>query len=125
MANDSILDSVKKVVSIAPEYDAFDPDIIMHINSVFFTLHQLGIGPEDGFAIEDEHDMWDTFLEDKLLLNSVKSYIYLRVRMLFDPPPNSFTQASMKEQIQEFEWRLSVYREGLVYPAQVTLVSDQ
>lgn len=111
----SILDSTKKVLSVGFDYDVFDSDIIMHINSVFSTLHQLGIGPVEGFMIEDDQAEWDAFLEDSIALNSIKSYVYLRVRMLFDPPPNSFTQSAMKEQIQELEWRLNVYREGTAW----------
>jgi len=121
---DSILDSVKKVLQIPFDYDVFDLDITMHINSVFNTLHQLGIGPAAGFHITDSEDTWDAFLGTDPLLNSVKTYITLRVRLLFDPPPNSFTQTAIKEQIQELEWRMSVHREGVVYPTQVTVVSD-
>lgn len=109
---DSILDSTKKALGIADDYTAFDVDILMHINSVFSTLNQLGIGPEDGFAIEDNTATWTTYLAGELKKNSVKTYMYLRVRMLFDPPTTSFTQEAMKEQILEHEWRLNVVREG-------------
>ena len=111
--SDSILNSTKKILGIDSDYDAFDPDIMMHINSVFSTLNQLGIGPEDGFAIEDDVATWDTFLGGDLRLNSVKSYVYLRVRLLFDPPTVSYLVEAMKQQVQEFEWRLNVQREGL------------
>lgn len=112
MTIDSILDSTKKALGMGAEYDVFDPDVAMHINSVFSTLHQLGIGPEAGFAIEGPDDTWDMFLGEDARLNSVRTYMFLRVRLLFDPPSTSFALQSMKEQVQEFEWRLNVYREG-------------
>ena len=114
--SDSILESTKKVLSLAPEYTAFDMDIVMHINSVFAILHQLGIGPADGFAIEDDTATWSDFLADVIPLNNVKSYVYLRVRMLFDPPATSFLQTSMEKQIEEFGWRISTYRESTLPP---------
>jgi len=109
---DSILNSTKKVLGIAEDYTAFDVDIILHINSVFSTLNQLGIGPDDGFAIEDDTETWTTYLEGDLRKNSVKTYMALRVRMLFDPPTTSFHLEAMNRQIQELEWRLNVVREG-------------
>lgn len=128
MANeiqDSILDSTKKALGLAPEYDVFDLDIIMHINSVFFTLHQLGYGPDEGFMIEDASATWDTFLEGNKQLNVVKTYMYLRVRLLFDPPQTSYLVTALKEQAQELEWRLNVYREGLTWGTQVTVVTPE
>lgn len=112
MATDSILDSTKKALGIGSDYDVFDADILMHINSVFSTLHQLGIGPDEGFQIEDDETTWDEFLQNDLPLNSVRSYMFLRVKLLFDPPGTSFAVQSMKEQVQELEWRLNVYREN-------------
>ena len=111
--NTSILTSTKKILGIEEDYIAFDEDIMMHINSVFVTLNQLGIGPENGYAIMDDTATWDLFLGNDLHLNSVKTYVYLRVRILFDPPTTSYLIASMKEQIQELEWRLNVQREGV------------
>ena len=108
---DSILTSIKKVLGIDDSYTAFDEDTIMHINSVFSTLNQLGIGPDDGFAIEDDTATWDTYLDGDLNKNSVKTYMSLKVRLLFDPPTTSFTQEAMKQQAQELEWRLNVVRE--------------
>lgn len=108
----SILNSTKKILGLEDDYTAFDADVIMHINSVFSTLNQLGIGPEEGFAIENSEAQWDDFLAGDVLLNSVKTYTYLRVRMLFDPPTTSYLLSTMKEQIQEIEWRLNVQREG-------------
>lgn len=108
----SILDSTKKMLGIAPDYDVFDPDIIMHINSVFVTLNQLGIGPNEGFSIEDSSKEWDAFLGSDPLLNNVKSYVYIKVRMIFDPPATGFTQQSMQQMAQELEFRMSVNREN-------------
>lgn len=104
----SILTSVKKAMGIAPEYTHFDPDIIMHINSVFLTLEQLGVGPKEGFAIEDEQDEWSDFIGDNKLLNAVKSWTYLKVRLLFDPPQSSAAVESINRMIAEFEWRINV-----------------
>ena len=112
--SESILDSTKKVLGLETDYDVFDVDVIMHVNSVLSTLNQLGIGPDEGFAIEDATPTWSDFLEDVKPLNNVKSYVYLRVRMLFDPPTTSFLQESMQKQIQEFEWRISTYRESQI-----------
>lgn len=107
----SILSDVKKTLGIEEDYQAFDVDILMHINTVFSTLNQLGIGPDAGFMIEDSTPTWDDLLDDDLRLNSVKSYIYLRVRLLFDPPATSYLIEAMRKQVEEFEWRLNVYRE--------------
>lgn len=108
---ESILTSTKKNIGIEESYTAFDPDIIMHINSVFSTLNQLGIGPEEGFAIEDEDAVWDDFLDGDLRLNSVKTYMYLRVRILFDPPTNGYLVTAYQEEIRQLEWRINIVRE--------------
>lgn len=114
---DSILNSIKKPLGLDPEYTAFDTDVIMHINSVFFSLSQLGIGPAGGFSIDDNVATWDEYLGIELTnLHAVKTYMYLRVRLLFDPPATSFAIAAMEKQITEFEWRLNAHREGVVYP---------
>lgn len=105
---DSILQDVKKVLGIHPEIDAFDLDVQMHINSVFATLHQLGVGPkEDAFFITGPDEKWQDFTTDNKLA-STKSYIVGKVRMAFDPPANSFTQESLKTQLSEYEFRLNV-----------------
>lgn len=107
----SILDSTKKMLGMGADYDVFDLDIMIHINSVFSTLQQLGIGPTQGFSISGPEEEWSTFLGASPLLNNVRSYMVLKVKLLFDPPPNSFTQESMKQQVQELEWRMNVQRE--------------
>lgn len=107
----SILNSTKKILGIAEDYTAWDLDIITHINSAFTTLNQLGIGPSEGFMIEDESSEWDEFSDSDTLLNSVKQYIFLKVRSIFDPPPTSYLVESMERQIHEHESRLSMMRE--------------
>ena len=110
---ESILQSTKKVLGIHPDDDSFDLDVMTHINSAFSILHQLGVGPVDGFFIEDEGPTWTDFVNEPLpIMNEVKTCVYLRVRMLFDPPTTSFLINSMERQIVEHEWRLSVMREG-------------
>lgn len=115
---DSILDSVKKNLGIEADYTVFDSDILMHINSVFSTLNQLGIGPLGGFMIEDSAANWVDFLDDDPRLNSVKTYMYLRVRVLFDPPATSFHLTALHQQIMELEWRINAMREDLLWPLQ-------
>ena len=102
----SILDGTKKSLGIDKEYKAFDHDIQTHINAVFATLTQLGVGPSEGFLVQDEFAEWGDFLGTDPRLNNVQTYVYLRVRLLFDPPPNSFTISAIQEQIKEMEWRL-------------------
>ena len=113
--DDSILNSVKKILGIASDYDAFDTDIIIHINSVFSTLTQLGLGPNEGFMIEDASAVWEDFLLGDKRLNAIKTYVYLRVRVLFDPPTTGFVLAALQEQIKELEWRMNVVREADSY----------
>lgn len=109
--SDSILLSTKKILGLEEDYTEFDVDILTHINSAFTTLQQLGIGPPEGFSIEDEDALWADFLTDERL-NSVKTYVYLRVRLLFDPPTTSYLIESLSKQAHELEWRLNVTREG-------------
>ncbi|QGZ17209.1 hypothetical protein SEA_GIANTSBANE_5 [Arthrobacter phage Giantsbane] len=122
MVNDSILDSTKKLLGFESDYTAFDLDIILHINTVFFTLTQLGIGPETGFSIEDKEAKWADFIGAENL-QAVKSYMGLRVRLLFDPPSSSFALESFNKQAEQLEWRLHVHMEGVRYPL-VTLTEE-
>lgn len=110
--NESILNSIKKMLGPTEEYTHFDPDIIMHINSVFMILNQMGVGPAKAYSISDDKATWSDFMPDEELLHSVKSYIYLKVKMLFDPPSSSSIMQSTKEQINELEWRLNVAAEN-------------
>lgn len=109
----SILTSVKTNLGIAADYTPFDEDIMTHINSVFGTLNQLGLGPTTGFEITGADEIWSAFLDEELRLAPVKSYVYLRVRMLFDPSPIGFVLTAMTNQIQELEWRLMVMAEEI------------
>lgn len=110
---DSILTSVKKMLGIAEEYEQFDADIIMHINSVFMILTQLGVGPSEGFSIEDDSAIWSDFIQDSTNIESVKSYVYLRVKLLFDSTSlGSPVIEAMNRQISELEWRLNIEAES-------------
>jgi hypothetical protein len=109
----NILDDIKKTLSLAPDYTAFDQEIIIFINTALSTLNQIGIGPDAGLMIADNTTTWDAFIGSDANYNNVKSYIYLRARMLFDPPNNSFVINAMTKQIEELEWRLNVKREGV------------
>lgn len=106
---ESILTSIKKAIGIAEEYDHFDPELIMHINSVFSDLREIGVGPSEGFVIEDETSSWVDFIpsSDKMWFENVKSYMCLRVQLLFDPPTNSSLLASKERQVEKLEWRLN------------------
>lgn len=104
--NESILTSIKKLLGITADYEHFDTDIIIHINTVFMTLHQIGVGPEEGFKIEDDTAVWGDYIEDDDNLEAVKTYIYLKVKLLFDPPLNGSVTELMKQSIAEQEWRL-------------------
>ena len=109
---ESILNSIKKLLGIAANYTHFDTDIIIHINTVFMTLNQLGVGPSEGFRIKDSITQWNEYIEDDDDLDGVKTYMYLRVKLIFDPPLNGSIQATMKESIREFEWRLNIQAES-------------
>lgn len=105
---ESILTSIKKMLGVTEKYTHFDEDIIMHINSVFMILTQMGVGPDKGFRIEDDLAIWQEFTSDDLMLESVKSYMYLKVKLLFDPSASSAVTDSMNRMISELEWRLHV-----------------
>lgn len=104
----SILTSIKKMLGVPDDYSEFDEDIIMHINSVFLNLAQLGVGTKEGFSIEDDSAEWSDFIGDSAQLQAVKSYMYLKVKLLFDPPLSSSVIDSMNRMIAELEWRLNV-----------------
>lgn len=105
---ESILKSIKKLLGISDEETHFDSDLIMHINSVLTILNQLGVGPSDGLSIVDDTSVWDDFINDDVDFNAVKTYIYLKVKLVFDPPLNSSVLSAMERQISELEWRLNV-----------------
>lgn len=104
--DDSILLTIKKMLGMEMDYCAFDTDIIVFINSAMMTLQQLGVGPERGFVVTGLNEMWSDFIPSDTMLEGVKSYIFLCVKMVFDPPTSSFVMESMKAQKEELEWRL-------------------
>lgn len=111
---ESILTSIKKLLLIPEDHTEFDTDVIIHINSVLMTLTQLGVGPSEGFYIEDATAIWDDFISDPAKLQAVKTYIYLKVKILFDSNSmGSATLAAYERQISELEWRLNVQAESL------------
>lgn len=109
---ESILTSIKKLLGIAEDYEQFDTDIIIHINSVFSILTQIGVGSETGFSICDKTATWSNFISDNTKIEMVKTYVYLKVKLLFDPPLNSSVTNSMEKMIAELEWRLNVETDG-------------
>lgn len=106
--NDSILTSIKKMLGIPENYTHFDMDLIMHINSVLAILTQLGVGPNSGFSIDDVSDEWSDFIPEEYNLEQIKSYVYMKVRLMFDPPQSSAAMDSMKNLVSELEWRINV-----------------
>ena len=108
---ESILTSIKKLLGIAEDYEHFDQDIIMHINTVLAILTQLGVGPETGFSIADKSTKWNEFISNKLYYEPVKTYVYLKVKLLFDPPQSSIVLEATNRMISEFEFRLNAAAE--------------
>ena|SRR5918993_5265999 len=124
----SILKSTKKVLQIGPDDESFDLDILTHINSAFSTLHDVGAGPVDGFAIEDDSVEWATFLaDDVVILSSVKTFVFLHTRVLFDPPATSFLLEAYAKQMQEALWRISARYEAThwVDPDPPVVIEDE
>ena len=107
---ESILTSIKKLLGVYEEDENFDTDIIIHINTAFMSLTQLGVGPTEGFRIKDDTSIWADFIntDDTMLYEAIKTYIYLRVKLIFDPPSSGATTEVYKETIKELEWRLNV-----------------
>ena len=103
---DSILTSVKKIVGISEEDESFDTDLIIHINSVLMILNQLGVGPPEGFSISDKTSVWSDLISDNLYIEAVKSFVSLKVRMIFDPPTSSSVADAINKTISELEWRI-------------------
>ena len=109
---ESILTSIKKLLGIEESYEHFDTDIMIHINSALMVLRQLGVGPAEGFRITGSSETWDDYLGDSILLEGVKTYVYQKTRLMFDPPTSSAHAEAMKNAISEFEWRLNVEAES-------------
>lgn len=109
----SILTCVKKQLGIAKEYDHFDPELIVHINSTLMILTQMGVGPSEGFTIEDDSSVWSDFIQDNEKIEAVKTYVGLKVKLIFDPPQSSAVIESYNRTISELEWRLNVAAETI------------
>jgi hypothetical protein len=119
---ESILKSTKKILGLDADYTPFDLDVITHINAAFSILNQLGVGPETGFHIEDETQLWADYNVPDNQLHLVKTYVYLKVRILFDPPATSYLITAATDQLKEYEWRLNVFREYELYPPSTPVV---
>ena len=107
----SILNSIKKLLGISPNDDGFDQEVKDLINAEFLTLHQLNVGPEEGFSITDENDVWSSYTDNLHLQDAVRQFVYLRVRLIFDPPASTTVSDSIKDRISELEFRLNVQAE--------------
>lgn len=105
---DSILISIKKLLGIAEDYEVFDTDLIIFINTAFSKLTQLGVGPEEGYSIEDDTELWSDYLKDDKRLEMVKTYVYLNTKLSFDPPASGTVMDSYNRTISELEWRITV-----------------
>jgi len=123
----SILTSTKQILGLPEEDTSFDQSVLTFINSCFTDLLDLGIGPVDGYRIVDADNTWPDFIDNTPEMDRVKTYVYLKVRLLFDPPSTSFHIAAMEKQIQEATWRLSMARENLSWadPDPPMLVGDE
>jgi hypothetical protein len=113
---ESILKSTKKILGLDADYTPFDLDVITHINAAFSILNQLGVGPVEGFMIEDDTSVWGDFVVPLNQSNLVKTYVYLKTRILFDPPATSYLIEATNQQIKEYEWRLNIFREWELDP---------
>lgn len=109
---ESILTSIKKLLGIPADYEQFDVDIIMHINTALMTLEQLGVCSKKPAFITSALDTWDNVFGNTNTVEAVKTYIYLKVRTVFDPPTSSFVLEAMNRQASELEWRLNVQKES-------------
>ena len=106
---ESILQSVKEMIGVPGSVDSFDTELIIIINSIFSALEQIGVGPDNGFSIEDDTTLWNEYLDDSALLGFVKPYISLKTKLMFDPPTSTAIADAMNRQISEFEWRINVF----------------
>ena len=116
----SILDTIKKMLMVDPSYDAFDTIIIVNINSVMLSLNEIGVGPSDVYFITGSDETWEDFVGTATNLEAVKTYIYLNVRLLFDPPSTQPLIDAMKNQASMIEWRLKTQAEGVLYNVTTT-----
>lgn len=121
----SILNSTKKILGLDAAYTPFDHDLIIHINSVFMTLADLGIGPAAGFMIEDATATWDQFLPNDNRVNAARQYMYMKTRLAFDPPQSQFAISALEDQIRELEWRINVRQEATDWVNPLPTVDDE
>ena len=110
---DSIVVTIKKMLGLEDDYTPFDTDVIVQINAALMSLTQLGVGPKEGFLVTDYSETWSDFITSEVKLGAVKTYIYLKVKMMFDPPTNSYVMDAMKQQAEEIGWRLNVQAESV------------
>lgn len=113
--SESILTSTKKILGLEEDYTAYDPDIIMNINAALSTLTQIGVGPTEGFMIEDATAVWSLLGSDIRVISACKQFVYLSVRAVFDPPSSSYAVQAMKEQIGEQLWRINTLMEETIW----------
>lgn len=110
---EGILASIKKMLGLEEDYTPFDVDVLIHINNAFMTLCQMGIGPKEGFNVSGYEETWTDFLTNNVMLGGVKTWVYLQVKMIFDPPANSFVMDAYKTQAEQILWRLNVQAESV------------
>lgn len=113
MMDQSILVTMRGMLGPSEDYDYFDSDLVPHINATFNRLKQLGVGPEEGFSITGDSETWGDFFNESKIINMVISYMYLKVKMQFDPPSNSIASEAFKQQISEYEWCMNVDAETI------------
>lgn len=121
---DSILNTIKLALGVEADYNDFDTNILLDINSAIFNLNQLGVGPNSSFVVKGEGETWENLLGDTIQLELAKSYILAKVRLSFDPPSNSFLVDAIQKQIAEYEWRLIVQKELLHYQTETVTLSN-
>ena len=114
MSTNSILESIKSMLGIENEYTHFDSVIMMHINTVLMTLNQLGVGPEKGFTVRNNSETWIDFIGNTKEMEAIKSYTYLNVRLLFDPPSSSFLVSAIERQLNELTWRIEAQASAIL-----------
>lgn len=105
---ESILKTIKQLIGCPDDFEQFDLDLAIHINSAFAALTQLGVGPKEGYRITSPDNVWSEFEEDTQKSSLIKDYVYIKTRLLFDPPTSSALMDSLKEQLKEMEWRLYI-----------------
>lgn len=103
---DSILNSIKELLGIPAEQLNFDTEVIIHINSAFSDLYDVGVGPSEAFVIQDENDMWDDFLQGSVNYENAKQYVYISVKIVFDPPASAAALAALERRLDKLEWKL-------------------